>query len=110
MPISRSHFEPMATKFGLMLKEINFDSDPISHSKRLRVLEQCIASYCTVSNSDNSRFARGHFLEWIEDVAHGRRDDMGRKVIIKPPKVKKTTLQKPKKIMPTLTKKKAEIK
>lgn len=79
MSASRRHYEPMATEFGLIKREINFDSDPNSKAKRLQTLDNCISAYCSVSRGDNYRFETGLFKDWIEDTALGYRDNRGAK-------------------------------
>lgn len=67
-------FNAMGIEFGLMLKEINFDSDSSSKYQRNAVLENMTKAFARVAVKSNSAFDLDYFTDFIIAVAAGERD------------------------------------
>ena len=80
MAMSAKDFNAMGVEFGLMLKEINFDSDPASKAKRTHVVEDAVRRFCRVATAANSAFDNDRFVDYVTDVMNGDRDATGKKV------------------------------
>lgn len=80
MAMSAKDFNAMGIEFGLMFKEINFDSDPASKAKRTHVLEDVLRRFCRVASASNSAFDKDRFDDYVTDVMNGDIDATGKRV------------------------------
>ena len=78
--MSAKDFNAMAIEFGLMHKEIDYDSNAVSQAKRFVTLNECIHRFCRVAAASNSAFDRARFEQFVVDVATGVRNAEGKKV------------------------------
>jgi protein-disulfide isomerase-like protein with CxxC motif len=79
MAMSAKDFNAMAIEFGLMLKEINYDSDPHSKAKRTHTVEDAYRAFCRVATASNPTFDQERFYDFVSDVMNGTRDKTGKK-------------------------------
>ena len=80
MAMSAKDFNAMGIEFGLMLKEINYDSDPTSKAKRTHVVEEAVTRFCRVATVSNSAFDKERFVDYVTEVMNGERNADGKKV------------------------------
>lgn len=80
MAMSAKDFNAMGIEFGLMLKEIDFDSDPYSKEKRLQTVRNAITGFMRVATVSNSSFDKDRFAFYVTEVRVGERDARGKKV------------------------------
>ena len=80
MGMSRTDFNNMATEFGMIYREIDFDSDEWSKAKRTHTTDDAVFSFMRVARTSNSQFDTARFLNFINDVRIRVRDNTGKLV------------------------------
>ena len=80
MAMSAKDFNAMGIEFGLIMKEIDFDSDPYSKEKRLQTVRITIERFMRVAAQSNSAFDRERFAFYVTEVRTGDRDATGKLV------------------------------
>jgi hypothetical protein len=71
--MSKKHFQELATRFGLLLRNAISEGE----ASGIRLASREVADVCA---STNPNFDRARFMTWIEETAAGARDAQGRKV------------------------------
>ena len=73
--MSRKHFQSLAITYGLGLRHARHLGPEWEQGYRAAVIDTALDL-----GSHSATFRRETFLEWVEDVADGRRDATGAKV------------------------------
>lgn len=84
--MSKKHFIAMAIQFALLRKEIlNRNMSTVHKAHQLSGVSEAQDAFCKVAIQSNPNFDKYYFLDFIDDIAAGKRDNNGK--LIKTKKV-----------------------